>query len=446
MPGCVALRRNLARPVVWRVAEAPALYRPRRPERTSFYQLLDEHFEPYAREHSERYAPRHGDLRHVVRRCVEQFLDCGRYESGFARLRCTKCRVEHLIAFSCQTRNFCPSCQAKRAALFAEHLVEVVLLPVAHRHVVFTVPKVLRGLFERERELLSILSRSACDALRSCFQSVLGRRDALPGVVASIQTFGSFGNWHPHVHALVTDGLIERGGGWVRLGLLDGRVIEERFRRLVLGRLHRAQRLSTRFLEALYAWKHSGFSVHVGAPLEASEPKSVERVGRYLVRAPVALGKVHPQEDGRVKLLTPPDPKTGARSRLFDPLDWVHLVTTQIPDPRQHMVRYYGAYANRARRLYRPGSEDASTRAGPASCEPGPDEDEQEAWIRQRRRSWARLIARIYEVDPLTCPRCGHELRVVAAITDPRVIDRILEHRRRADLRSPFAPRAPPAA
>ena len=53
-----------------RVAEAPALFRPRRPERTVFYRLLDEHFEAYTRVHSERYAPRHGDLRPVVRRCV----------------------------------------------------------------------------------------------------------------------------------------------------------------------------------------------------------------------------------------------------------------------------------------------------------------------------------------------------------------------------------------
>jgi len=74
------------------------------------------------RVHSEGYAPVHGSLRNVVRRCVEQFLDCGRYESGLARLRCAACKAEHLVAFSCQTRNFCPSCQAKRAALFAEHL------------------------------------------------------------------------------------------------------------------------------------------------------------------------------------------------------------------------------------------------------------------------------------------------------------------------------------
>ena len=56
------------------------------------------------------------------------------------------------------------------------------------------------------------------------------------------------------------------------------------------------------------------------------------------------------------------------------------------------------------------------------------------------------MLARIYEVDPLVCPRCGEELKVVALITDPRVIDRILAHREARDIRSPFEPRAPPAA
>ena len=74
-------------------------------------------------------------------RVAEAFLDCGRYQGGFARLRCGTCRSEHLIAFSCQTRNFCPSCQVKRAALFGEFLTQRVLLQVPHRHVVFTIPK-----------------------------------------------------------------------------------------------------------------------------------------------------------------------------------------------------------------------------------------------------------------------------------------------------------------
>ena len=49
-------------------------------------------------------------------------------------------------------------------------------------------------------------------------------------------------------------------------------------------------------------------------------------------------------------------------------------------------------------------------------------------------------------MDPLLCPRCRVEMTVVAWITDPEAIDRILYHRRRAGLESPFDSRAPPAA
>lgn len=43
------------------------------------------------------------------------------------------------------------------------------------------------------------------------------------------------------------------------------------------------------------------------------------------------------------------------------------------------------------------------------------------------RRAWARLSARICEVNPLACPRCGSEMKVVAFIHDEDVVWRILE-------------------
>ena len=43
-------------------------------------------------------------------------------------------------------------------------------------------------------------------------------------------------------------------------------------------------------------------------------------------------------------------------------------------------------------------------------------------------RAWARLIARIYEVDPLRCRRCGGSMRLIAFITEGAVIVRILDH------------------
>jgi hypothetical protein len=43
-------------------------------------------------------------------------------------------------------------------------------------------------------------------------------------------------------------------------------------------------------------------------------------------------------------------------------------------------------------------------------------------------RSWARLIQKIYEVDPLICPKCGGEMRIIAFIEDYRVIKKILDY------------------
>ncbi len=41
---------------------------------------------------------------------------------------------------------------------------------------------------------------------------------------------------------------------------------------------------------------------------------------------------------------------------------------------------------------------------------------------------WAALLARIYEVFPLTCPHCGGPMRIIAFITFSADIARILEH------------------
>ena len=129
-------------------AEAPAIYRPRHPEKQAVYRVFEEHFQTYLYVYEERFERRDGPLRSVVARTVEAYLSCGRPEGGFARLRCESCGGEHLLAFSCRTRNFCGACQAKRSALLAEKLLEEILAPVPHRHVVFTIPRALRGLFQ----------------------------------------------------------------------------------------------------------------------------------------------------------------------------------------------------------------------------------------------------------------------------------------------------------
>jgi hypothetical protein len=48
--------------------------------------------------------------------------------------------------------------------------------------------------------------------------------------------------------------------------------------------------------------------------------------------------------------------------------------------------------------------------------------------IRSRRLDWATLLRRVYRLDVLKCPRCEGRLEVIAAISDPDVVRRILDH------------------
>ena len=63
------------------------------------------------------------------------------------------------------------------------------------------------------------------------------------------------------------------------------------------------------------------------------------------------------------------------------------------------------------------------------------------------RKNWARLIQKIYEVDPLTCPKCQGVMRIISFIEDQGVIKAILKHLGLWLVKSKPAPKAhaPPA-
>ncbi len=56
-----------------------------------------------------------------------------------------------------------------------------------------------------------------------------------------------------------------------------------------------------------------------------------------------------------------------------------------------------------------------------------PDNEIQSVTNKAARRSWARLIQKVYEVDPLICEKCGHEKKIVAVITNSHEVRKILE-------------------
>jgi hypothetical protein len=280
------------------------VYRPRKPRESPLFQLVERHLEELLRLWPSRFTRPHGPLRPVVKRVLREFLRCGLLEHAFARLWCAECRRSVLVAFSCRGRSFCPSCEKKRQLLWAEWLCEDVLAKVAHRHVVLTIPRLLRPLFRRRRELLTELGRAAAEATSELVCRSLGD-DARPGVVVSIATAGDLVQWHPHVHLLTTDGAKTADGSW-----------------------------------QLLAWKHPGFSAHVGEPITPEQKLRLCDTAAYLVRNPLSLKKlVYLDGEKAVVYRSRMNPSLGRNFEAMDPLEWLARLSDHIPDPGQHCTR-----------------------------------------------------------------------------------------------------------
>jgi len=210
------------------------IYRPRHPERTLLYRVFFHYFDQFLQEYENRFEKEYGYFRLIIKKVVECSLEWGNPKCGFARISFPNCHAERLLMFSCRIRGFCPSCHAKWLEEWGEWMREELLLNVPNGQVVFTIPTLLRIFFRYNRRLLGELCRLALQSLTRYFEVVMGSV-LMPGVIATIQTFGDGINFHPHLHFLVTEGRVDKAGLFHKVSRIDNLWLEELFMREVLG-------------------------------------------------------------------------------------------------------------------------------------------------------------------------------------------------------------------
>ena len=401
-------------------AERSAIYRPRRPRASPLWQCVRRHL-PELRAS--------GRVRRAVEKNVlERFLDCGDLHRGFARIRCGGCGHDLLLAFSCKTRYFCPSCHQKRVVAYGDWVESCVLRPVAHRQYVFTVPKLIRSFFAFRRSLLGELCRIIARSLTEAYRAAHPR--AQPGFILFVQTFGDLVNFNPHVHALVADGVFETSGRFVPLPPVPEPLLAERLRRAVLKLLVRKEVILPSLAAQMLAWRHGGFTVHNRVRVASADAEGRKSLAGYMLRAPFSLEKTtYDAASGTVVYRSRLHATFKRNFQLMPGVEWLALLCKHIPDRHEHMVRYYGRYSSRTR-----GSEHERPDME------GLDSEAPSAARQAAKAAWAKLIRKIYEVDPLACPKCGAQMRVIALIEDPTVIERILTW---LGLREPLLPVGP---
>ena len=256
--------------------ESLPLYRPRNPQASSLWRLMDQRFATFQQVYDERFEAKYGFWRPVVERSVTAFLKCGDLHQGFARVRCPDCRHEMFVAFSCKQRAACPSCHRKRALLTALHVAEEVCWPVAHRQVVLTIPKRLRVHARFDRKLLGKLCACAWTCIKTEIRRLLGRDDAAPGMIAAIQTHGELLHWHPHIHTLVTCGAFTPAGEFREVPELDVERLCAAWREAVFDLYLAEGKIEPEVVENMRTWPHSGFSVDQSVFLAAGDRPGIE--------------------------------------------------------------------------------------------------------------------------------------------------------------------------
>jgi len=289
---------------------------------------------------------------------------------------------------------------------------EKLLLDVRHRQVVFVIPKMLRIFFKYKRPLQGALCRCGVRALLNYFKTLTGT-ELKPGIIAVIQTFGRRINFHPHLHFLITDGGTDEEGTFHQVTHFDDKAIARFFSQEVFSLLLQQKLINPALVKKMLLWKHSGFSVH--SKVRAETKQEIEKIGKYMIRPLLSLERLcFEQKEGLVSYRYG---KKHLQEEKMDYLAFIARVTSHIPDKGQVMIRYYGLYANAHRGKKRLSEKDKT----------GLPMTEEEV-RRLPRKGWAEMIQKVYEVDPLICPRCQGQMKIIAFVTDYTVVDRIIHH------------------
>jgi hypothetical protein len=372
----------------------------------------------------ERFQPEYGALRDEVLAAFDAYLNCGILLHGCARAECEKCDHSELIAFSCKRRNLCPSCDAKRALLFGEHLHENVLLPFDHSHQVYTIPKRLRPYFKFNRRLLGKLYTAAkCawnDTIEDAFPS-----DWKTGSVMALHTAGDLLNFHPHIHSLALHGALDSDGNFHLIDSVDTEYLTRQFANHVFDALLGAELLDKDTIAAMKCWEHSRFHVFVEETVTAHDADARRFLARYLKKSPVInprleLIETHDEPIVRVHKFT----DDGTQTRDFDPVSFLAELSQHIPDMWEQTTRYVGVYSSRTRGAKRlqldyPG--------------PLPEIDPPE----RPSTYWATCMKRVFELDPLECPKCGSTMKIKAFIQEQSEIKRLCDNLGEVSWRAP---------
>lgn len=428
--------------------------------------------------------PNRKGLPDYVKKEFYEYLGCGVLAKGFLRLQCESCKHERLLPFSCHGRGFCPSCGGRRMSELAAFLVDEVISHVPIRQIVLSFPFPIRFWCAKNPKLQSKLLTVTIRAITALYRKK-AKRMGYTGklevaLVTVIQRFGGSINLNPHFHMLWVDGVYDVSKDEAIFQATfpptdeEIRSLTETLSKRILKHLKKkgypvddesdaahndndetffdvqaASVSSTIALGERRGQKvrklgltqpgnfegaridgercasYRGFSLHANVSTKAHEREKLEHLVRYIARPPVAMDRLHLRPDGLITYKLKKKYKDGTERLLFSPMELLEKLSAIVPKPRTHVTRYHGLFA--------PHSKHRNKIVkGKLIAKKVKEDTEEELPERpektKAKMSWAKLMNRVFKRDVTECHFCRGKVKVVSAILEQAVIEKILTH------------------
>jgi hypothetical protein len=337
---------------------------------------------------------------------VDKMLGCGNPDKmGYIEYRCLDCgQGKHLVSMSCQS-SLCLRCAKVYVDDWVTQVSKMLHEGVIYRHIVLTVPDVLRTPFYQNADvLLSPFMKCGVKCLDEFFSEVSGK--ALKGgYIVVVQTHGRNGQYNPHLHIIATRGGWDgQAKQWVHLGFLPYPMLHKKWQWYALEMCRETLKTSdmNRLVKSCYDKYPNGFVANVQKGDLPSRYQSLARyLAQYVVSAPISLRRIDRYDGSSVTY--------HYRSHRSERVEWERVdVYTFMGRMIQHSfakgfkrIRYYGVQATKTFEKLKGLIRQALVKVG--GIVKGAIKIVAAKSYRERYRESSGR-------DPLICPHCKHEM------------------------------------
>ncbi len=262
---------------------------------------------------------------------------------------CKRCNSCEIVQLGCNSR-LCSCCGKRYTDQWADRLANKVAKNIVHRHFTFSLPIELREPTKQNRYLQKVISDSAFRTIKKMFSHAL-KRNVIPGVIGVVHPFGKSLVFNPHVHCIVTEGGYDNQGKFIPLGrYISYGAFHKKWKYEVLTALKKY--LPKEFIDFLFDKYPNGFAAYLKPERIISSQRLAQYIGRYVRHPAIANSRIIAYNKEAVKFYWK-DHEEQIHYKIMLADNFISAIIQHIPDKHFRLIRYYGAYSRRKKKVIR---------------------------------------------------------------------------------------------